>query len=139
MTRSKSARRSWLWSEEPSGPVKPDCFGGPPGSPKPPPPVRAQAARTGRLRGRFHKEPGGGLLADRLLAAADLDRELAGGGLHLAQLDLRSRHEPLVVEPVQELAVVLGEANDRGPLARLELGQRRQLRILGLLEGRVDG
>ncbi len=63
------------------------------------------------LRGRLDRadvEPGGGLLADPALTAGETDLELACGRLRLPQDDRRSGHEALVVEPVQELAVVLG-------------------------------
>ncbi len=68
----------------------------------------------------------------------DLHRELARRRLRLSQLELRPRHEALVVEPVQELAVVLREADDRRPAPGLELGQRGELGVLRLLEGGVD-
>ena len=75
--------------------------------------------------GLAHEEAGGGLLADRLLVAVQAHGELAGGRLRLAHLDLGPGHEALVVEPVQELAVVLGEADDRRacvPAASAESG-----------------
>ena len=60
------------------------------------------------------KRPGGGLLADRLIARpSTATGELARRRLCVAELDLRPRDEALVVEPVQELAVVLGEPDDR--------------------------
>ena len=71
-------------------------------------------------------------------AAVDADAELARGGLGRAQLDGGARHETLVVEPVQEIAVVLGETHDRGARAGLEVGQRLELAVLDLLEVRVD-
>ena len=45
-----------------------------------------------------------------------------------ADLELRARDEALVVEPVQQLAVVLGEADDRRAGARLERGERLRAR-----------
>src|SRR5206468_12177252 len=87
---------------------------------------------------RFDEETGGGLFADRLLALPDLDCELTGCGLHLAQLDLRPRDKALVVEPVQQLAVVLGEADDRCARTGLERSEWRELVVLGLLERGVD-
>src|SRR5215207_7806611 len=66
---------------------------------------------NGRLPGdgRADVQPGGGLLADRALRAGEVDLELPGGGLRLADHDPRPRRETLVVEPMQELAVVLGQ------------------------------
>ena len=77
-----------------------------------------------RLRGALHEEAVGGLLADCLLSSCDDDAELARGRLGCTQLDLRARDEALVVEPVEEIAVVLREPHDRRVLARLERGQR---------------
>ncbi|HEX6489984.1 MAG TPA: adenylate/guanylate cyclase domain-containing protein [Gaiellaceae bacterium] len=85
------------------------------------------------------EEPGGRLLADRLLRAVDPDRELARGRLRRAELELRARNEALVVEPVQELAVVLGQADDRGVDRRLEVGERGQIAVLGALGVGIDG
>ena len=64
--------------------------------------------------------------------------ELARGRLGRMQLDLGARHEALLVEPVQQVAVVLGQADDRGVRARREPGQRRELVVLGHLEVGID-
>ena len=48
-----------------------------------------------RVRRSAHEQAGGGLLADRLLAAVDARRGLAGRGLGGAQLDARARDEAL--------------------------------------------
>ena len=64
---------------------------------------------------------------------------MPGGRLRIPHLDLAAGHEPLVVEPVQEVAVVLGEPDDRRPRRRLEVGQRRELLIFDLLERGIDG
>ena len=48
----------------------------------------------------------------------------------LRELDRRAGHEALVVEPVQEVAVVLGEPDDRRLGARLERRERRELEVL---------
>ena len=85
-----------------------------------------------------HEQAGRGLLGDRLLVAVQPHRQLLGRRLRLAHLDVGARDETLVVEPVQKLAVVLGQADDRGARARLELGQRRELAVLGLFEVGVD-
>src|SRR6185312_15592803 len=90
-------------------------------------------------RGRPDEEAGGGLLGDRLLAAVQTHRELLGRRLRLAHLDRRAGHEALVVEPVQQVAVVLGEADDLGARPGLQVGERRELAVLGLLEVGVDG
>src|SRR3989442_23975 len=63
--------------------------------------------------GALDEEPGGGLFADRLLAAVDRDTELSRGRFGGAQLERRAGDKSLVVEPVQQVAVVLGEADDR--------------------------
>ena len=64
-------------------------------------------------RGGANVETAGRLLADRaLVLAAQQHLELGCGGLGLADHDLRSRREALVVEPVQKLAVVLCEPDD---------------------------
>src|SRR5512146_3110721 len=70
---------------------------------------RALALRILQLR-RPHVQSLRGLLAHRLLDAADADGHLARRLLQ--QLELGARGEPLVVEPVQQLAVVLGEPDD---------------------------
>ena len=43
---------------------------------------------------------------------------------------------PFVVEPVQELAVVLGQPDDRRPRSRCEIRERREVSVLGLLDVR---
>ena len=73
------------------------------------------------LRGGPDEQAGGGLLGDRALAVVrrrSASRELPRRRLRGAIDDLRPRHEALVVEPVQELAVVLGEPDDRRARAR---------------------
>src|SRR5205814_10440837 len=71
------------------------------------------------------EQPRGGLLADRLLAPVDSDGELACGGLGGLELELCARRQSLVVEPVEKLAVVLGQPDDRRLRGRLEVGERR--------------
>src|SRR5919205_1271858 len=92
-----------------------------------------------RLGRAPHEQAGGRLLADGARRAVQPHRELSRRGLRGLELDLRAGGEALVVEPVQEVAVVLGEADDRRARAGLELGERRQLRVLGLLDGGIDG
>src|SRR5262249_59592664 len=87
---------------------------------------RGCRARDGLSR-RPDEQPRGGLLPDRLLGAVDPYRELAGGGLSRLELELGSRGQALVVEPVQELAVVLGEPDDRRLGGGLQVGERLQL------------
>src|SRR5581483_2567704 len=112
------------------------------------PGCKSAAVRVRRTtRFRLRREPSstaldeearGGFLADRLLVAGEGHAELARGRLGRAQLDNRAGHEPLVVEPVQKVAVVLGEADDRRARAGGELGQRLELAVLQLLDVRVD-
>src|SRR5947208_3673146 len=83
-------------------------------------------------------QAGGGLLGDRLLRALQRHRQLAGGRLRISNLDLAPRHEALVVEPVQEVAIVLRKADNRRPRPRAEVGERGQLVVLGLLDGRIN-
>ena len=80
------------------------------------------ASRGASRRGRAStKRPGGGFLADRLLAAVrPRTRNWPAAGSRRSQLDDSAGDEALVVEPVQELAVVLGEPHDRRARARLE-------------------
>ena len=73
----------------------------------------ASARTVERRRGR------GGLLLDLPLVAVDRDRER----IVPAQLELAARLETGVVVPVQQVAVVLGEADDRGAGAGLQLGE----------------
>ncbi len=101
------------------------------------PATALRAAR--RLRHEPDVETRCGLVADRAVATAERDLELPRRGLALLHCDPDARHEALVVEPVQQLPVVLGEADDLRALARLKIGERRELTVLGLLEGRVDG
>src|SRR5206468_7845670 len=75
---------------------------------------------------------------DRLIFPLPANGEMAGHRLCVANLDLRSGHEPLVVEPVQELSVVLGEPHDRRLRRSLERRERGQLVVLGLLDRGVD-
>src|SRR4029079_17568293 len=77
------------------------------------------------------------LLADLALARVEDDRELARRLVHGAHLDFRPGHVALVVEPVQEVAVVLGEPDDLSRLARGELGEREHALGLSLPALRV--
>src|SRR3954447_22107837 len=79
-----------------------------------------------RLRGA-DEEAGCGFFANRALLAVQLHRDLARGGLGFPDFDLAARDEALVVEPVQELAVVLRQPDDRRPIARGEVRQWREL------------
>jgi hypothetical protein len=83
-------------------------------------------------------ETGGGALFDRALGFVHAQNELSVVRPRLAQLDLRARHQPFVVVPVQERAVVLGEAHDLGTRTGGEVVERLELAILPLLEVRVD-
>ena len=47
-----------------------------------------------------------------------------------AHLDVGAGDVPLVVEPVEQVAVVLGEPDDLARLAGLELGQRHEALVL---------
>src|SRR6188472_3700492 len=67
-----------------------------------------RASRSGRLA-RPDEQAGGLLLVKGALVAAHAQRELAAVGL--AHLDVRAGDEALVVVPVQEFAVVLGQAD----------------------------
>ena len=58
--------------------------------------------------------------------------------MRLPDLDQRSGDKTLVVEPVQKVAVVLGEPHDLGRPAGCELGQRDELAVLGLLDAGID-
>ncbi len=105
-------------------------------------PRRGGARREDRRRSagrvpsaRLTNRPAAARSPTARLAAAQPDDDLPGRRLGVAApRHRRPGHETLVVEPVQQLAVVLGEAHDRRPLARLERGQRRELAVLGLLE-----
>ena len=102
--------------------------------------LRAAAGLRRRRLRRPDEQPRGGLLADRPLAdLLDRHRELIRRRLGGAHEDARARHEALVVEPVQEVAVVLGEADDRRPRSGRQRRERRELGVLGLLDRRVDG
>src|SRR5579859_5238844 len=98
----------------------------------------SSSATAPRSSGGPDKEPGGGLLADRSLVAVQPYGELARSRLGRAHLELLAGHEPLVVEPVQEVAVVLGEPDDGGPPAGRDVAERREVAVLLLLERRVD-
>ena len=83
------------------------------------------AGRRGRPAAAVERSAGpdeearGGLLADRLLVAVEPHAELAGGRLGARRARCSAPgHEALVVEPVQQVAVVLGEADDRRARAR---------------------
>src|SRR3954454_12824101 len=84
------------------------------------------------------EQAAGSALAGCLLDAGAHDAELTRCGLSRAQLDDLAGNEPLVVEPMQELAVMLGEAHDGHRRARGHIRQRLQLAVLRLLEVRVD-
>src|SRR5690242_19567567 len=76
------------------------------------------------------EQPGGRALADLALVAVQPDGELAGGRLRVADLDLCAGNEPVVVKPVQQLAVMLGAPDDRRPVAGGERREGSQLEIL---------
>ena len=59
-------------------------------------------------------------------------------GWGFPDFDLAARDEALVVEPVQKLAVVLRQPDDRRAVAGGQVRERRQLTVLRLLEVRVD-
>src|SRR5437868_2446644 len=87
---------------------------------------------------RLDEEAGGGLLGDRALVAVQADRDLVRGRLRRAHDDARAGHEALVVEPVQELAVVLREPDDGRCRPGLERRERRELPVLRLLDLGID-
>src|SRR6476646_5453973 len=84
------------------------------------------------------EQTGGRALADLALVAVQPDGELARRRLRVADLDLRAGNEPVVIEPVQQLAVMLGEPDDRRPVAGSERRERGQLEVLARLELGVD-
>src|SRR5262245_43977455 len=96
-------------------------------------------SKPGSSGSAAHEEAGRGALTDRPRGALDLDHDLARLGLGAPDLALGAGDEALVVEPVEQRPVVLGEPHDGGTGARLEIGERRQLTVLRLLDGRVDG
>src|SRR3989440_3519747 len=107
--------------------------------PPAPRPARQPLSNSLLLGGfRTDEQAGGGLLRDRALVAVQADGELFRGGLRLAHLDLGAGHEALVVEPVQQVAVVLGEPDDLRAGPGRQVGERRELAVLGLLEVGVD-
>jgi hypothetical protein len=98
--------------------------------------VRASAAAAGSAAA--DDEPAGGPFGDQALGAGVLgvgerDLDVTGGLLDVEDDQRRSRHEALVVVPVQQLAVVLDEAQDLAAIARLQIGQRQQLAVLRAL------
>src|SRR6476620_111036 len=102
-------------------------------------PTRCARRRGSRNLRRSDEEPGGGLLRDRPLAdLLDRDRELIRRRFGAADENARAGHEALVVEPVQEVAVVLREADDRRPRAGLQCRERRELGVLCLLDLGID-
>ena len=96
---------------------------------------RGRAARGGRVSRRDATTAWGDEQArprpSREIARSppfDAHDELIGRRSARLDHELRSRHEPLVVEPVEKVAVVLGEAHDRRarrPAA--SVGERREL------------
>ena len=82
-------------------------------------------ASTGGRRGRPRPSR-----RSRARCPAEQHLELPRRRLRLADDDLRAGRESLVVEPVQELAVVLGEPDDLRLAADFEVGERRQLLVL---------
>ena len=77
---------------------------------------------------------------DRPLAAVSIaTRELTGRRLGGAHVDARARHEALVVEPVQEVAVVLGEADDRRARPGWEVASGASSGFSACSNVRVDG
>src|SRR5207253_9874579 len=85
-----------------------------------------------------NEEPGGGSLGDRALAAVEADGELVGRRLRRTHDNLLPWHESLVVEPVQELAVVFGQTDDRCARPRFQRCERLEECVLLLLERRID-
>src|SRR5688572_2834217 len=86
---------------------------------------------------RLDVEAGGLAFLDRALRSVHVQDETAVACL--AQLDLRARNEALVVVPVQERAVVFGQAHDLRVGPGLEIVERLELAVFALLEVRVDG
>src|SRR6266487_6246189 len=86
-------------------------------------PHRVPSSRVRELR-RPYEEAGGGFFADRPLLAVQSHCDLARGGLRVADLDLAARDEPFLVEPVQEVAVVLRETHDRRVRPGFQIRQR---------------
>src|SRR5207342_3496059 len=120
------------WTSSPAGPA----VTSPPTRPGPGRPASRDAPRPPPSGGP-DEQTGRSALADRPVLAADRHRELVGRALHVPHLNLGARHEPLVVEPAQQLAVVLGEPDDRRPGRWVHLGQRAELAVLGLLVGGI--
>src|SRR5438128_12227716 len=106
-------------------------------SPQRVPSSRVPSSRVRRLCGPY-EEAGGGFFADRPLLAVQSHRDLARGGLRVPDLDLSARDEPFLVEPVQEVAVVLREAHDRRVRAGIQIRQLSQVAVLGLLNVGFD-
>src|SRR2546430_3312589 len=94
---------------------------------------------AGSELGGSDEEAGGRFFADRPLLAVQLHRDLARCGLGVTNLDLAAGDEPFLVEPVQQVAVVLRQADDRRVRAGFQIRQRRKVAVLGLLDIRIDG
>ncbi len=77
-------------------------------------------------------------LLDRARLAVQDDAECAVVVRVLLQGDGGARRKPVVVEPVEELSVVLREPYDLGFAAGGELRERHEERVLGLLDLRLD-
>ena len=90
------------------------------------------------LRPGRTNRPAAALLGDRLVVAVRPAHGTAPRPACAVELDRRAGHEALVVEPLQQVAVVLGEAHDRRARAGCERRERLELVVLGLLEDRVD-
>ncbi len=76
--------------------------------------VRIGGVREGDRRGKPRtKSPAAAFSPIAFSTPPMRDAELARRRLGRAQLDLGAGHEALLVEPVQEVSVVLGEADDR--------------------------
>src|SRR3954447_13501601 len=79
-----------------------------------------------------------GVIGDELLALAELDPAVAGGGLDGPPRDVRAGHETGGLEPGEQSAILLGDAHDLGAVALAELGQRDQLAALLAILRRCD-
>src|SRR4051794_12609640 len=79
-----------------------------------------------------------GVIGDELVALAELDPAVAGGGLDVPHGDVRAGHEARGLKPGEQPAVALGDAHDLGAVALAELGQRDQLATLLAILRRGD-